>query len=561
MNGRGHPWAAGTLILVACTGTIGEGPPAARSAPAAPGRTMPGMATPETPPAGERPVPPAEAGAGRLRLLTRSQIENSLRDLLGPIELGELAPESNDNLPSIGATYAAMTDTAVDLFHAAIKAMLAGYFADPARRQAVLGGCTPASPADDACYRRFVTGFGRRAWRRSLTTVEIERYTRLAMQAAQATRDVYGGLLYATAGLLESPHFTYRVELGQPDARAGGRFRYTGHELGSRLSYFLWNTTPDAELLAAADSGQLDRPEGVRAQVTRLLQSPRAQDGIANFARELLDLEEFAHKTNGDERFTTTVRAAMIDELARMYGAHAASGDFLDILDTRQTFVTPELAALYGIGGVTAAAGAPATYPAAIPRAGILGTAGFLTMTTIDKVNETSPTARGLFVNEKLLCRDIPPPPPNLDTTLKPPPPGTVLTKRETLTAHRADPGCAACHGQFDPLGFAFESFDWAGVYRTREPNGKPVDTTGTFEGVAFANAAELVAQLKQLPDAQLCLVTNLFRYAAGHMETAADQATIAAWNSTFGGQQRVLSRFLVELASSSAFAYVSPAP
>jgi hypothetical protein len=557
-----------TLGLAACSGDIeGRGGqvtpastvmPGSGGGPALPDPRHPGdPGDPSTTP--PTMTPPAAAGGGRLRLLTRAQFEASLRDLLGdvvvaPTELDTIA----NGFASVGATYATISPRGVEQYEAAVLAPLQQLFADPARRAGIVG-CTPQGLDDQTCARRFVTDFGRRAWRRPLTGAEIERYTQLALGAGKALADAGAGLMHTTSALLASPNFLYRVELGEPDP-AGGRFRYTGWEMASRLSYFFWNTTPDVDLLAAAEAGQLLTPEGVRAQVTRLLASPRARAGFADsFGRELVGLADLDDTPKDDARFTPTLKQAMRAEVLRLFESRLdGNADLLDLFDSTSTFANAELAAIYGITGIKGADLVPAQLPAAIPRAGLLGTAAFLALQS--KQDATSPTVRGKFVRENLLCQEVPDPPDNLDTTLKEPPPGLKPTLREHMEMHRSNPVCASCHALIDPMGYAFESFDWVGAYRDKD-NGKPVDTTGELEGVRFTNAREFAVALRKLPLAQDCLLRNVFRYAAGHKETEADEAELGAWKQTFEASGHALVPFLAAVAARDGFRTVSPTP
>jgi hypothetical protein len=494
-------------------------------------------------------------------LLTRAQFENSLRDLLGA-DIAIPATEGDtvaDGFASIGATYTTISPRGIEQLEAAVLGVLTPLFADPARRAPVLG-CAPAGLDDQACVRRFVTGFGRRAWRRPLSPAEVERYSRLTLDAAAALKDVHAGLMHATSALLTSPNFIYRVELGQPEPGGGGRFRYSGWEMASRLGYLLWNTTPDEALLAAAEAGKLASPEGVRAEAVRLLASPRARAGFAaGFGRELVGLDALAEAPKNDPRFTPTLKAAMGAEIQRLFESRLDAGaDLLDLYDGRTAFVNAELAAVYGISGVSGSDLVPAALPAGIPRAGLMGTAGFLSLQS--KQDATSPTARGKWVREAVLCDEVPDPPDNLDTTLRDPPPGTKPTLREHLELHRSSPACAACHALIDPPGYALEAFDWIGAYRERD-NGKPVDSSGEVEGIAFRNGREFAEAFRKLPRTQDCLLRNLFRYATGHKETAGDQPALAAWQKAFEASGRHLASFLPELAAGEAFRTVSPAP
>ena len=545
--------ALGLCALLACTGSIDHAATGSKPAPPRPG--PPGM--PGAPPNPGGDPAPAPAGAGRLRLLTRAQLENTLRDLLGDVTIAETEADTiASGFASVGATYATISPHGVEQYQAAVLAPLSQIFADPARRAALLG-CTPQGLTDQACVRRFLADFGRRAWRRPLSPAELDRYAQLALTAAAALNDASAALMHATSALLSSPNFLYRVELGQPDS--AGRWRYTGWEMASRLSYFLWNTTPDAELLAAAEAGKLVTPEGLRAQVGRLLASPRARGFADNFGRELVGLDELADTPKNDPRFTPTLKEAMRAEVLHLFESRLEAGaDALDLFDGSGAFVNAELAAVYGITGVTGTTSVAAPLPAAIPRAGLLGTAAFLSLQS--KQDATSPTARGKFVREQVLCEEVPDPPDNLDTTLKDPPPGARLTLREHMEMHRSNPVCASCHALIDPLGYAFESFDWIGAYRDRD-NGKPIDSSGTLEGTPFSNARELAAALRKLPKTQDCMLRNIFRYATGHKETAADEAELTVWKTRFEASGHRLVPFLTEIAAGDGFRTVSPAP
>src|SRR5205814_2451068 len=335
----------------------------------------------------------------------------------------------------------------------------------------------------------------------------------------------------ATLGLLESVNFQYRVEIGAPDGGAQGRFRYTDGEMASRLSYLLWDTTPDAALLQAAEAGQLRTPDGVRAQVTRLLQSDRAKVGIANFAAEMYQLDDLVARTGLEMRDTPSLRGAMADEVKLQFQARLADGaDALDMLTTTKTWVNAELAAIHGIAGVTGTAMVPATFAPGQPRAGLLGMGAYLVMT--GKGDDTSPTGRGKFIDEQILCRSVPDPPPDVDTNTPKGMAGTNLaTRRQIMDAHRKDPQCAACHQLFDPLGYAFEVFDWVGAYRDKD-HGTTIDPSGMImpEGVQFKDALDLVGKLRKMPDVEQCLLKNIFRYAIGHHETDGDAPTLDAW-------------------------------
>jgi hypothetical protein len=554
-----HAWVLLQAVLTAgCTGSIeghrsGSSPPGQDDRPVQPPGPTPGAMGP----AMSGGPAPATRGAGRLRLLTRTQLQNSLRDLLGEVSLGETESDTiASGFASVGATYATISPHGVEQYQTALLAALAPLFGDPARRTAVVG-CMPRGLDDQACVRKFISDFGRRAWRRPLTAAEVDRYAQLCLMAAAKLSDVAAAFLHTTSALLASPHFLYRVELGQADAT--GRARYTGWEMASRLSYFLWNTTPDVQLLAAAEAGQLTTADGVRAQVTRLLASPRARGFADDFGAELVGLDDLADTPKNDPRFTPSLQAAMRAEVLHLFESRLDVGaDALELFDGAGAFVNAELAALYGIPGITGTASVVAPLPTGIPRVGLLGTAAILSLYA--KQDATSPTARGKFLRENVLCEEVPDPPDNLDTTLQDPPAGARLTLREHMELHRSNPVCAACHSLIDPLGYAFESFDWIGAYRTKD-NGKPVDTSGNLDGVAFADARQLATSLRQSAKAQDCLLRNVFRYASGHKETTGDEAELGRWKQAFDASAHRLVPFLTEVAASDGFRTASAAP
>jgi hypothetical protein len=506
----------------------------------------------------ENPGPPPDPGTtgrsgGRLRRLTAAQFRNSLRDLLGDgATAGDLEPDSlRDGFASIGATYTSISPRGIEQYDSAAQAVAHSLFADPARRAKVLG-CTPAGAELERCVRAFLTGFGRRAWRRPLSGEELDDYTKVTLDAAQVLGDANQALEQIAIALLTSPNFLYRVEVGAPGP--DGRHRYNGWELASRMSYFLWNSTPDDTLLAAAEAGQLGTAEGLGAQATRLLQSPRARTGFSGgFGRELLWLDALTDAPKNDPRFTDALRASMEAEALHLFESRLDPGsDVMDLLVSTKTFVDAPLAALYGLPRPAAAG--PADLPAGGPRLGLLGTAAFLTIYSAQ--DRTSPTARGVFVREKLLCQPMPTPPDNVDITL---PPGN-LTTRQRLEEHRKNDGCRGCHDLFDPLGFAFEDFDWIGAHRDRD-GGLPIDTSGNLDDFRFADARGLASHLRDLPAVRDCLLMNLFRAVNGHLETDADAPTLDAWRSTLDGARRSLPAFLAQLVVGDGFRVVSAAP
>lgn len=191
-------------------------------------------------------------------------------------------------------------------------------------------------------------------------------------------------------------------------------------------------------------------------------------------------------------------------------------------------------------------------------RAGLLGTGAFLSLYANQK--EGSPTQRGKFIRQFLLCQKIPDPPPNVSTVLKDPPPGVVLTKREKLSAHREQATCAGCHQLMDPMGLPLENFDAIGQYRQTE-HGRTIDASGDFNGTPFNGPVELGKLLAQSPDVSACLVRNLYRYATGHSEVDGEQPLIAQLSTSFAASGHDFQNLMLDLVTSDGFRFVAAAP
>jgi hypothetical protein len=229
------------------------------------------------------------------------------------------------------------------------------------------------------------------------------------------------------------------------------------------------------------------------------------------------------------------------------------SGDMRTLFNTRATAVNQELAALYGLSPKFSAQLVPATLDESGPRAGILTTGALLTLN--NRPNRTSPTIRGLFVRQRLLCGTVPPPPPGIPPIAEEDsgPPKTI---REKLEKHRASPACAGCHRSMDPLGLGMEDFDQYGRYRTRYDAGQPVDSSGDVDGVAFSGAKQLGQLLAEDPRVTACLVKQLYRYGSARLEAESEAATLKEIDDQFAAQGYQLRPLLLQLVSSEGFRY-----
>jgi hypothetical protein len=499
-------------------------------------------------------VPAAfQAAPAGLRPLTVSQYRDTISDLLGDVTLPEIDAETS----SVAASLSGFSPLLVEQYETAALDVAHQAFASP-KRQALVG-CTPAGGPGDNCSRFFLASFGRRAWRRALDADEAKRFGDFIDKTAVALGDPWGALEAVVAALLESPNFLYRVELGAP--LAAGGFGYSSQEMASRLTYFLWNAGPDDELLIAAERGDLLTDGGLSSAVDRALTDSRAHRGISRWFDDWLELDGLGSLDKDRTALplmTDTLGASMHDEIMAVAedAVFAHPVDAHQLFTTRSTFANAELAHLYGLAPGSGPGPSPVALPADGPRAGMLGWAGILALHA--KPKKTFPTSRGKFIRMSLLCQNIPPPPPNVNTSIDFTASADVMTARQRLEKHRANPSCAACHSLTDPLGLALEHFDAIGAFRPND-NGLAIDTAGDLDGAHFADARELGERVAAHPDTMGCIARQLFRFASGHVETQGEDASIGAVQEQFASNGFHIKDALKHVVLSDAFRKASP--
>lgn len=520
--------------------------------------SQPAAAEPAT-----RRLPPSQM----LRRLTHSQYNNTVRDLLGDYSriADRFPPEDFVN----GFKNQVQTQD--------IPPLLAEAYSDAAEklaRNAFRGGdrhglvpCRPAAATDADCAAEFIQTLGRRAFRRALEPNEVDLYRNLFLTEAAGTGEFLDGARLVVEVMLQSPKFLFHPEPG-PDSKRAAYAR------ANSLSYFLWNTLPDEQLLAAAESGGLDTPEGLQAEARRLLDDPRAREAVDDFFAQWLRFDLTLNSVR-DRRlyrdFSPELAIAMVEETRRLIADVVWNDrDFRELLTARHSFVNSDLAKLYGVPAPAAEFGR-IELPADSSRAGILGHASFLTMTS--KPGETSPTVRGLFVREHLLCETIPDPPPDATATLPPLTEDKPLANRDLLGVHLTNPTCAGCHNLIDPVGFGLEMYDAVGRYRerqsitffpTRAERGKEpvtvevdINPEGVVAGISretFSSPRELGELLAASPRCQECMVRQLFRYATGREESDSDQPEIEEVAEAFRSSGFRFQELLVALVATDAF-------
>ncbi len=495
---------------------------------------------------------------GAFPRLTATQYDNMLVDLLGDVPDVTLPDDTYPYLfATIGASTDALSESGVQAFEEAAHTAAHGVFGDETLRLERVG-CTPTAPGD-ACVRGFLTQFGRRAWRRPLEDWEQERWVGVATELADG--DPWLGLEMAVAGMLQSPWTLYRVERGHPHATDPQLLELNGYEVATRLSLLLWNTIPDDTLLHAAEQGELDTAEGRRLHAERLLADPRADTAILEFFAQYLDLARLdrAHPDPATyPTFTPTLQAAMRTEVLLLVDdiVNRSQVDARTLFSARRAYVNDELAAHYGLPteGLSPITFAPVELPANSERAGILGLGAFLTMNA--HAVDTSPTLRGKYLLERVLCLNIPPPPGSVDLDLSAED-GEATTLRDRLEQHRSDPACAGCHAIIDPPGYLFEHFDAIGAWRDLD-NGAPVDSSGELFGEPLTGAGALGDLLADHPDVGPCMVRQVFRHAHARLDTDADTVTLAQLSASFAEDGHRFRDLLVNLVAHESFVVVA---
>lgn len=497
-----------------------------------------------------------------LRRLTRAQFHNAVLDVFGQdIDVSSLDDDNWDgDFATIGAAAVATSQTGVEQYQADVEQAVNAVF-DDATKGPKFVGCTPTGKAGDSCVQGFIQTLGRRAWRRPLDSTELARLVSVATTAATALGSAIEGARWATIALFTSPNFLYRPELGA--AGTAGSLRFTGYEMASRLAFLLWNSLPDQQLLDDAASGVLATPDGIRASVTRLLAAPAGREAVGEFAAEYMRLDRVATQAKDPTlyaAYTPGLQAGMARDMHDVWESVVLDdqASALDLFSTRKVVANSDLASLYGLDptGLTSTTFKAFTLPADGPRFGVLSKAAFLSQWANQK--EGSPTLRGRFIRQSLMCQVIPPPPANVNAMLPDIPQGQPMTKRQRLELHRASPTCNTCHGLMDPLGLPLESFDAIGRSRTTD-DGLPVDPSGDVDGTPVANAQAMGVAMSSSDSIAQCMVHKYYSYALGYPERDVDGSVLNTLIASFHTSGYKLRDLIVATITQDAFATVAP--
>ena len=432
---------------------------------------------------------------------------------------------------------------------------VSGISETPSRRKIFV--CRPAVGTDEIpCAKTILGALARRAFRRPVSPNDLESLLSFYQSGRNQGGDFEAGIRTALQAILASPEFMFRFERTPERVTPGTNYRVSDLELASRLSFFLWSSGPDEELIGLASQSKLREPAVLEKQVKRMLADARSEALTSNFAGQWLHLQNLRNAAPDllmYPDFDRTLSQAMRRETELLFSHIVREDrDLLELLNANYTFVDERLAKHYGIPNVLGNRfrQVPVTDP---NRYGVLGHAGILMLTSV--ANRTSPVMRGKYVMEVLLGTPPPPPPPNVPALKEAADSAKPRSVRDRLEEHRQNPNCAGCHKLMDPIGFALENFDPVGVWRTND-NTFRVDPSGTlFDGTRLAGPASLREALLQHKNAFLSAFTeNLLAYGLGRVIDYRDMPFVRAIARNAERNENHMSSFILGIVTSTPF-------
>lgn len=493
--------------------------------------------------------------------LTHTQYDNTIHELLGLT--ADQPSRSFTPDPSFGgfdndAEKMVIADRLGRDYRRAAEELATKVINTPAARETVL----PCTATTDACAQQFISYFGRRAFRRPLTPAEETAYFALFKKGpllVDGAPDAFlAGVSLTVEAMLQSPDFLYRVEVDLERGAAPETDQLTQYEVASRLSYLLWNTMPDQALLDAAERGALSTAEELRAQATRMLEDPRAEQTVDDFHHQWLDLARYS-TINRDSalfpNFSAAVPAMMEEETVRFVRSIILTerAPFASLYTANHTFVNRELANIYGLSGTFGSTFQRVTLDFT-QRKGLLTQPGLLASHSYSRTD--SPIHRGVFVVRRVLGTLQADPPPGIDFTL-PPLEGTVRTTRDQVTLKTSSRDCAGCHTSINAPGFGFGNYDALGQWRTQE-NGVDVDTSGELilagARQPFTTPMQMIDLIATSQEARNSYARNWFRYASQRKEALGDSCEVEQLSAGLASSDRPARELLIELALLPSF-------
>jgi hypothetical protein len=505
-------------------------------------------------------------GRAPVRRLTRFEYSNVARDLFGDTTdpgVG-LPPETISRTGNVFGNDADLQSVSSNLAskYSSVAGEIAARATSTPEALGKLAACASGATPDDTCAISIVNNVASRAYHRALLPAETASFVTL-LKAVQAKATFQSGVAAVIEAVLQGPEFLYRVEFGAPAADHPELRRPTSDEMAARLSFMFWGTLPDETLRMAAASGQLNTAEGVKAQAQRLVDSPQARPVVRYFFDNLLPISGLTNLARDKVKFPiyTQPFAAALREETQTFLEHQifdadSPGTWASALTAPYTYVNEQLAAFYGMPGVTGAEFRKVNLPDPTKRLGLLTQASVLTGTIT--TNESNPVLRGSFIINKMMCMNIGlPTDPAILAQVKVPEGVSGPTARDRFTKHRAQAVCAGCHSVLDPVGFALENYDPIGQWRDKE-NDVMIDASGNVPGGPAINGpVEMVKSLAAADAAQTCFAQHWVEFGYGKSLDAGDACTQEAIDNAFKGSGGNIKQLLVALTQTDAFLYL----
>lgn len=503
-----------------------------------------------------------------VRRLTQDQYKNVIKHAFGPDITfgGRMDPDLRlDGLIALGATESTVTPASFEQYDSLARS-IAAQVMEPNRRN-VYFSCDPARDGalDKACAATIIQRAGRILFRRPLASEQIENYVGVTAVAAVRLKDPYKGLQYGLSAILASPAFLFRKDHVEPTPEGGEhdeQLRLDAYSKAARLSFFLWDAGPDEQLLAAADSGEINQEAGLRDQVERMIASPRLVDGVRAFFRDFLQLSLFESVGKDSviyPKFSPAVAIDAPEQTLRTVTHHLIDKgqDYRDLFTTRSTFMSRALGVVYQVPVDPGLAWTPYEFEQDDPRAGLLSQLSFTALYSLP--GRSSPTLRGKAVREILMCQSVPIPPADVDfSQFEAASNEGQDTARNRLAAHVSEPTCAGCHKIIDPIGLSLENFDGLGALRETE-GGTVIDASGTIDGVAYSGPAGLGKALHDNKNVPACVVRQLYAYGTGRRSPKTETEWIEFLVQSFARDGYNFKSLLRRVATSENFYRVSP--
>ncbi|QQR91382.1 MAG: DUF1592 domain-containing protein [Myxococcales bacterium] len=483
-------------------------------------------------------------GPAPIRRLSREEYQQSIQGIFGIDITAQLGLLPSD--PVVNGYDNQSEALGVNRFHVEGYLSIAEYLASTLivdnSSVVAIAGCDPS--VDITCLEVFLDTVGTRVYRRPMSTEEKSKL--LALVASVAGTDVPIHFVLRLRALLQTPQFLFRPELGNANDERPDLLKLTGYEIATRLSYMLWQSSPDQTLLDAAASGKLDAKEGVAEFVGQMIADDRSLGARKKFAHQWLHLSELDEVSLAG--LSDALRTSAMAEIDRLLEEYLSDGqDTLGVFTSPFTFLDQELAQHYRIEGSFGAELSKYEWPAGSQRKGYFGTAAFA-IGTSGGLTETSIIHRGKFVREMMLCDPLPPPPPGIITD------GVDRLESES---------CRGCHEKMDPIGNGLEAFDVYGAERDSYEDGSPLPATGQVVGAGtenFSGPAGLGEIVANEAGANRCMVTQYFRWVfARSEEEQADSCTLDALDANFTQQGRSFEDLMIAITTSDAFRFRVP--